>query len=124
MDLLDRLANEKITAAIADGALDDLPGAGKPQQLDDDSLIPKDLRAGYRLLKNSGYLPPELECQREIRDVEALLDRADLDAGERHNARKRLALLQARMGESRLGRSLRSAAEYEYAVLERLGDNQ
>lgn len=120
MDLLDRLAEEKIAAAIDAGALDDLPGAGRPQQLDDDSLVPPALRAGYRLLKNNGFLPPEVECQREIRDVEALLDRADLDSGERRRAQKRLVLLQARLGNSRLGRSLRAAAEYEGAVLERL----
>lgn len=124
MDLLDRLADQKIAAAIDDGALADLPGAGRPQKLDDDALIPPELRAGYRLLKNSGYLPPELECQRELNNVEALLDRTDLGAGERRNARKRLALLQARVGESRLGTSLRTAAEYERAVLDRLDSGE
>lgn len=120
MDLLDRLAEEKIAAAVEDGAFDDLPGAGQPQDLGDDALVPPELRSAYRLLKNSGFLPPELECRRELQNVEALLDRADLGTGERRRAQKRLALLQARVGESRLGQSLRSATEYERAVLDRL----
>ena len=33
--------------------------------LDDDSHVPPELRAGYRLLKNAGCLPPELEHRRE-----------------------------------------------------------
>lgn len=120
MDLLDRLAEDEIAAATARGAFDGLPGAGQPQNLTDDAPVPPELRAGYRLLKNSGFLPPELECRRELRNVEALLDRAELGDRERRHAQKRLALLQARMGESRLGRSLGAAAEYEAAVLERL----
>lgn len=124
MNLLDRLAEEKISAAVEAGELDDLPGAGQPLVLDDDRLVPPELRAGYRLLKNSGFLPPELECRRELKSVEALLDRADLGAAERRRAQKRLTVLQARLGESRLGRSLRAAAEYEEAVLERLDSDR
>jgi hypothetical protein len=35
------------------------PGSGEPLTLDDDSHVPAELRAGYRLLKNAGCLPPE-----------------------------------------------------------------
>jgi hypothetical protein len=55
MFLIDQLAEEKISEAISQGGLDNLPGAGKPLYLDDDALIPEALRAGFRLLKNSGF---------------------------------------------------------------------
>ena len=41
MYLIDKLAEEKITEAIGRGELDNLPGAGKPLHLDDDSLVPE-----------------------------------------------------------------------------------
>ena len=105
MDVLDRLAEERINQAERDGVFNDLPGAGQPL-----------------VLKNSGFLPPELEIRRELHIVESLLARADLANTERHRARKRLVLLQARLGESRLGRGLRGAgAAYESELHRRLG---
>lgn len=73
MSLLERLADAHIDAAAERGEFDNLPGAGKPLDLDDDRGVPPELRAGYRLLKNAGFVPPELEARREIRDIEDLL---------------------------------------------------
>ncbi|MES1945044.1 putative cytoplasmic protein [Salinisphaera sp. PC39] len=120
MRLLDRLAEEHISAAAERGELDDLPGAGRPLKLDDDRFVPEELRAGYRLLKNAGYLPPELQTRREIASVEELLERADPDSTEHALAQRRLSLLRARLGEGRMGQ-LRAAREYQEAVLRRLG---
>ncbi|MFM2482693.1 DnaJ family domain-containing protein [Celerinatantimonas sp. YJH-8] len=61
MSLIDQLAEKAITQAIQKGQLDALPGHGKPLKLDDDSQVPESLRIAYRILKNAGYLPPELE---------------------------------------------------------------
>ena len=43
------IAEQRIRDALARGEFDHLPGAGKPLQLDDDSLIPEDQRlpTGY-----------------------------------------------------------------------------
>ncbi|QEA40374.1 DUF1992 domain-containing protein [Pistricoccus aurantiacus] len=96
MSLIDRLAEAHIQHALEEGELDNLPGNGKPLHLDDDSMIPPELRAGYRLLKNAGYLPPELELRREIREVESLI--AQLHTGkEREEACARLSLLRTRL---------------------------
>lgn len=96
MSLVDRLAEVHIQKAIEEGELDDLPGRGKPLWLDDDRLVPEALRAGYRLLKNAGYLPPELELVREIREVESLIARLD-HGEERERACVRLNLLRSRL---------------------------
>jgi hypothetical protein len=76
MYLIDKLAEEKIAEAMNRGELDNLPGTGKPLQLDDDTLVPEELRAGFRLLKNAGYLPPDLQLRKEIGSVEALIVQA------------------------------------------------
>ncbi len=64
MWLLDQWAERHILDAQAKGEFDNLPGSGEPLTLDDDSHVPAELRAGYRLLKNAGCLPPELEQRR------------------------------------------------------------
>jgi hypothetical protein len=58
---LDWIAEEKIAGAVARGELDDLPGAGKPLELEDDALVPEELRMTLRILRNAGMLPPEIE---------------------------------------------------------------
>jgi hypothetical protein len=52
--MLDLIAERKIAEAISRGELDNLPGAGRPLELDDDALIPEDLRVAVRILKNAG----------------------------------------------------------------------
>jgi hypothetical protein len=48
----------------------DLPGKGKPLNLDEYFSWPEDLRLGYSLLKNSGHVPEEVEQSREIKRLE------------------------------------------------------
>jgi hypothetical protein len=59
--MLDFLAEQRLAEAVSRGELDDLPGAGKPLVLDDDPLVPEELRLAYRILKNAGFVPPEVE---------------------------------------------------------------
>jgi hypothetical protein len=61
MNPIDQIAETRIREAIERGELSGLPGEGRPLQLDDDSAIPEELRAAYRILKNAGFLPPELQ---------------------------------------------------------------
>ena len=119
MLILDALAESRIREAMVQGAFDDLPGAGRPLALDDDALVASELRAAYRVLKNSGFVPPEVEIRREIAGFHALLAVLD-DGAERRRALARLALLQARLEPSRARRLSRSRA-YEGRLLERLG---
>jgi len=65
MLLLDLLAEQRIDAAMQAGEFEGLPGAGRPLPVEDWSFVPEEERAAYRLLKNAGYLPPELELHRE-----------------------------------------------------------
>ena len=58
---LELIAERKIAEAIAQGEFDDLPGAGKPLDLEEDPLVPEDQRMANRILKNAGYVPREVE---------------------------------------------------------------
>jgi len=42
--------------SVGRGDFKNLPGAGRPLELEDDSSIPEDLRMVYKLLKNGGYI--------------------------------------------------------------------
>jgi hypothetical protein len=120
MWLIDQLAESRITQAIERGELDDLPGSGTPLVLDDDLLVPEELRVAYRVLKNAGCLPPELELRREISDVEQLLTTVR-EPGQRAQGAKRLNLLMARLAAARGGEvDLRAIDEYYERIAARL----
>lgn len=121
MLLFDIIAENRIQEAIDAGAFDNLPGAGKPLDLTEDPLVPAELRAAYRMLRNAGYVPPEVEHLRELRQLERLATEAP-DADSRRRAQARLNLLAARLAESRgLRGYLRIEAQYAGKVLARFG---
>ncbi len=120
MNPIDQIAETRIREAIERGELSCLPGEGKPLQLDDDSVIPEELRAAYRILKNAGFLPPELQVRKELREAEHLLQQ--LPEGERSRARVRLELLQLRLAANRRQPiNLLLEDRYRQRLLERLG---
>ena len=96
----ERIAEQRILDAIARGELDNLPGAGAPLDLDDDSLVPPEMRLVFRVLKNAGYLPEEMYLRREITDLEAIA-RSPAENESHRRALKRLALLRTRLAARR-----------------------
>jgi hypothetical protein len=120
MDIIDQIAEARIQEALKKGELNNLPGEGKPLILDDDALIPPDLRAAYRILKNSGFLPPELQIRREISAVEHLLAQLQ-NTGGRTRLHLHLQVLKTRL-ESNRGRpiNLQLDSYYYQRMLERM----
>ncbi len=114
-----KIAEERIREAIERGELDDLPGKGKPQQLEDDSRLPEELRLAYKVLKNAGYTPPELDVRKEITQVEDLLVNAP-DEASRYKALKRLNYLAAKLNAIRPQSAILEEHRYSSRVLERL----
>ena len=70
----EKIVEERIRQSQKNGDFDNLPGAGKPLNLEDLSRIPEDLRLAYKMLKNADCVPPELEIKKEIRSTESLLE--------------------------------------------------
>jgi hypothetical protein len=94
--MLDFLVEQRLSEAVSRGELDNLPGAGKPLALDDDPLVPEELRLAYRILKNAGFVPPEVESLGEIGNLERFVAETNDDAA-RAKAVKKLALLKTRL---------------------------
>jgi len=113
------LVERRIRSAMAEGAFDDLPGQGQPLVLDDDALVPEELRVAHRVLKNAGYVPEALELRREIADIQRVLDRI-MDGDSRRRANRRMALLRTRLAACVGERPVHLDGEYRERVLSRL----
>jgi hypothetical protein len=120
MDALALIAEEKIREAMAKGELDNLPGAGKPLPLEDDSLVPEDVRIAYKILKNAGCLPPEIELRKEIVTLKRLLSSIE----EEDEKRRKLKELDGKLLHLNLMRKkplqLEDFPEYRDRVIEKL----
>ncbi len=114
------IAEQRIREAIERGEFDGLPGAGQPLRLDDDSMVPPELRVAYRILKNAGCLPPELELRKEIVTLRELIASIEDEGARREKIRElsarllRLSILMKRPVH------LDEFPQYRDRVLERL----
>ncbi len=62
------IAEKEIREAINAGQFDDLPGKGKPLDLDTDFAKNRGTAIPYTILKNAGYLPMPLLIRKEIEE--------------------------------------------------------
>jgi hypothetical protein len=79
MDAFEKIAERKIMEAIRNGEFENLLNHGKPIDLDEDPFIPQELRMAYRILHNSGCIPPELEIRNEIISLRSMINSLDDD---------------------------------------------
>jgi hypothetical protein len=93
---LERLAEERIREAMERGEFDDLPHAGKPLPQESTEFVPEDLRLAFKLLKDAGFLPPEMELRKEIVTLKELLSTVEDDA-EREKLGRRINDLVLRL---------------------------
>ena len=100
MWLLDQWAERHILDAQRKGEFSNLPGVGQPLVLDDDSLVPAELRSGYRLLKNAGCLPAELENRKEALALNDLLNSIHHDDPMADELRRRLLLIELKLQQA------------------------
>ncbi|MDH5692202.1 MAG: DUF1992 domain-containing protein, partial [Gammaproteobacteria bacterium] len=92
-------------------------------KLEDDSLVPPELRAGYRLLKNAGFLPPEMQTRREIADVQALIQSATT-AEQKEQGVKRLNLLLMKLSQQRGDENLLLDQSYQKQIISVFNNNE
>jgi len=118
---LDLLAEQHIREAQARGEFDDLPGTGAPLTLDNDALVPEELRAAYRMLKNAGYVPPELDAHCEIRELEQMLQAVE-DDGRRSALLSRINFLLTRSAAGKCHGNLRIESAYFEKIAGKFGE--
>jgi len=122
--LFQRLAEQRILEAQRRGEFDDLPGKGKPLELEDLSWVPDDLRIGYMVLKNAHVLPPEAEILKDIHILEDLLKHVE-DEGERKALAKSIHWKVIRLDMlKRRSMSLSSVRAYGRKLITRLHGNR
>jgi hypothetical protein len=120
MDIFSKIAEQRIREAIENGEFAGLENAGRPIAFEDETWVPEDLRTAYRVLKNSGCIPPELELRKEVLSLRDLIGTIDDDA-ERLRKIRELNFKLMKLGEMR-GKSLNldQFPEYEMKIYEKL----
>ena len=94
------LAEQRIADALARGELDNLPGAGKPLEFDDDPFVSPEQRTINRILKNAGFTPREVLLRREIADLRQRIE-AMPPSPQRDALKRDLVLLLVQVSEQR-----------------------
>jgi len=114
---------KRIREAQKKGEFDNLPGSGKPIE-DSDGNVPEDLRLGYKVLKNAGYLPPEIQIRKEIRSVEEMLA-GDAGVKDKHMLLKKLNFLILKLNSTRsLDKCFDTSDHYQDKILNHLDTSQ
>lgn len=98
MNILAELAERAIREAQQRGEFEDLSGQGQPLPETNDPFMPETLRMAYKMLKNAGYVPREVQSQREIRSLIECLERETDEALKMRQIQKvQLFIAKARM---------------------------
>jgi len=119
MSILASIAERKIAQAIEDGTLDCAKFKNKPLVHEDDSFVPADLKMAYKILKNSGYLPAEIETRKEIHNLEQLISKTE-DAHLRVKQMKKLNVLLMKLDSQRSNpSSIDHQSDYFDRIVER-----
>lgn len=122
MDFLRRIAEEKIREAERRGEFANLPGAGKPLPPDDMDNVPEELRVGYKLLKNAGMIPEEMQLRKEMITLGDLISACRNDA-ERTKLQRELSAKKLRYQSLMADRGWPASgafADYERQIQQKL----
>jgi hypothetical protein len=117
----DQLVENRITEAIARGEFDHLPGAGNPLELDDDAYVPEEDRMAFRIMKNAGFVPPEVERFAELERLLATLGCDSATEVDGRAARRLQALVMQLEADGKTATATRAWRDYEAALARRFG---
>jgi len=121
LDAFEKIAEDRIRQALEEGVFDNLKNMGKPIEFEDETWVPEDLRLAYRMLKNAGFTPPEIELRNEIINLKELMSLVD-DETQRA---KHLREIEGKLLRLNLMRkkpfNLDDFPEYREKIIERLG---
>ncbi len=114
------IAERRISEAIRKGQLDVEGWRNKPLPMTNDYLVPEELRMAHKILKNAGYLPPEIETKKEIQQIEDLLAACE-DERTRVKQMKKLSYLMMKLSSMKGDTlNIESHEEYYRQVVERI----
>ncbi len=79
MDRWARIVDHLLGEVIGDGDVSDLPGAGKPLSLNEDSHTPPDQRAAFKLMQDNEVVPEWMTLAKSVEQSEAGI-RAEIES--------------------------------------------
>ncbi|WP_025691872.1 DnaJ family domain-containing protein [Paenibacillus zanthoxyli] len=112
MAIMSWLAEQRIEEAMRKGEFRNLPGHGKPLELEDLSGVPEELRMSFKIMKNAGLLPEELQLRAECATLENLLAACHDSGAERRTLSRRLTEKKLRLEELLRQRGLDGSAAF------------
>ena len=92
----EKIVEDRIRKAQKEGSFDNLKGSFKPLEFEEYNG-PDELRLAHKILKNAGFLPPEIELRKKISHVEELLNAAGNDSEQKLGLEKTLKFLMTRL---------------------------
>jgi hypothetical protein len=97
MSAVDDVIKQWVQRAEQSGALEDNPSHGKPLNMNDGYLdTPEEVRMTYKILKNAGYVPAEVQALKDLAALrEALNDCTDEQ--EKRDLRVKIANTQQKV---------------------------
>jgi Domain of unknown function (DUF1992) len=102
LQLLDDHIGRALRASEASGELEAAPSWGKPLDFGDGyEQTPPELRMGFKILKDAGIVPPEVEMMRALAALRSELEAAAGDAARERGLRGRIAALRLAIEMSR-----------------------
>lgn len=120
LDALQLIAERRIAEALREGKFNSDKWKGKPLPMEDNSFVPDDLRMAYKVLKNAGFLPPEIETKKEINKLEELIAKTD-DEHTRLKQLNKLNFLILKLNSMRkTAINLEKREEYHHKVVEKI----
>jgi Domain of unknown function (DUF1992) len=87
---IEKFIEDQISKAMAEGEFDNLPGKGRPLNLDAYFQTPENLRLCYSILKNADFAPPEVDLLKEIERLRKQLESTN-DEEQRQQLSKTIA---------------------------------
>ena len=107
---LRRVAERRIEEAMREGKFDNLPGMGRPVNLEGYFATPEHVRIGYSILKSAGFVPEEVELLKEIQRLKTELGQCADETGKaRINAALNETVLKYNLLMDRYRRERRTA---------------
>ncbi len=120
MSIFETIAERKIQEAIARGEFDNLSCKGKPLPPDDLDMVPDELWMSYKILKNAGVIPEEIELRKSIMNMQQLLN-ACVDENERQELHRKISEKQLRYNMIMESKGIRTIDPYyQSKILEKL----
>jgi hypothetical protein len=95
MDGIEEAIRRALVRDLEEGVLQQAPSWGKPLRIADGFMeTPEPLRIGYKILKDAGCLPPEIEAFRQLAEL-----REELARDQAKRAPSDLLLLKKRIAD-------------------------